>query len=508
MPNTLATLVLFSWPLVAWVLFSRYRVTIALPATVIFGYLFIPERVSFDLPLLPAIDKFFMPSVSAAILLAVHDGRAARALRRQNRRLQEQARRAPAQEAPEKTRPAAARPLRAASRIARIVPLILGVLMLAPLLTWITNQDALIYGPRYLKGLGVYDVFSMVLALAITLLPFWLARHRLGTAEARTDLLKVFAIAGLVYSVLVIWEARMSPQLNRDLYGFFAHSWRQHIREGFRPIVFLGHGLRVGIFLCMALLASATLARGNVNGRRVRWLAATAWLLVCLYFSRNLGALLIALPLTAAILITPKRLQFLLAGTLAGIILIYPLARGSGLIPTERITSWVSTISADRAQSFEYRLKNEDILLDKANQKPLTGWGVWGRSRVYNPETGGDMSTTDGSWIIVIGAYGWIGYLGEFGLLCVGVILMWRRHQKFGLDVLDAGLAIVLVANLVDLIPNSSSMPVMWLLAGAVWARLEYAAAHPPRPVSARRARLRPATGSLRVGHGAEEPAG
>lgn len=507
MPNTLAMLVLFSWPLVAWVLFSRYRVTIALPATVIFGYLFIPERVNIDLPLLPAIDKFLIPSVSAAILLAVHDSREALALRRQNRRVQEKARRDPAQEAPEKTRPTAARHLRT-PRISRIVPLILGVLMLAPVLTWITNQDALIYGPRYLKGLGVYDVFSMILALVVTLLPFWLARHRLGTAEARTDLLKVFAIAGLVYSVLVIWEARMSPQLNRDLYGFFAHSWRQHIREGFRPIVFLGHGLRVGIFLCMALLATATLARGNVDGRRARWLAATAWLLVCLYFSRNLGALLIALPLTAAILFTPKRLQFLLAGTLAGIILIYPLARGSGLIPTERITAWVSEISTDRAASFEYRLENEDILLDKANQKPLAGWGLWGRSRVYNPETGGDMSTTDGSWVIVIGVYGWIGYLGQFGLLCGGAILMWRRHQKFGLDMLDAGLVVILAANLVDLIPNSSGMPVMWLLTGAIWARLEYTAAHPPRPVSARRARLRPASGTLRVGQGTEEPAG
>ena len=58
---------------------------------------------------------------------------------------------------------------------------------------------------------------------------------------------------------LVIWEARMSPQINQQLYGFFAHDWLQHIRNGFRPIIFLAHGLRVGIFLAMAMVA-ATLA--------------------------------------------------------------------------------------------------------------------------------------------------------------------------------------------------------------------------------------------------------
>ncbi|MER5174041.1 hypothetical protein [Thioclava kandeliae] len=475
MPNTLATFVLFSWPLVTWLLFKKYRVSIALPATIIFGYLFIPERISFDPPLLPAIDKSFMPSLCTILFLAAHNSRLKRV---SIKRAQKSNVNRSVKDRTERTSPG--------SRVARLVPLILLLMLCAPVLTWLTNQNALIYGSRYLKGIALYDMLSMVQNLAVIFLPFWLARRELGTPQAANDLLKVFAIASLIYSVLVMWEARMSPQLNRDLYGFFASDWRQHVREGFRPIVFLAHGLRVGIFICMGALACAALARANIDGRRSRWLLATAWMIVVLYFSRNLGAMLICLPLTAVILVAPLKIQFLLAGLTSITVLLYPMARGSGAIPTERITDYVALISPERAASFEYRLRNEDILLEKANEKPLTGWGGFGRSRVFDPITGADQSTTDGSWVISIGVYGWVGYLGQFGLLCGGAILMWLRHRRYGLNTLDSGIALILVANLVDLIPNSSLVPILWLMAGATWSRSEYGARHPATFLSPR----------------------
>ena len=46
------------------------------------------------------------------------------------------------------------------------------------------------------------------------------------------------------------------------VYGFFPHSWLQHVRGGgFRPIVFMNHGLVLGIFLSMAVVASAIMVR-------------------------------------------------------------------------------------------------------------------------------------------------------------------------------------------------------------------------------------------------------
>lgn len=59
-------------------------------------------------------------------------------------------------------------------------------------------------------------------------------------------LLKVLALACLAYSLLALWEVRMSPRLNREIYGFFGHSWSQHVRYGgYRPILFLNHGIWV-----------------------------------------------------------------------------------------------------------------------------------------------------------------------------------------------------------------------------------------------------------------------
>ncbi len=58
-------------------------------------------------------------------------------------------------------------------------------------------------------------------------------------------------------------------------------------------------------------------------------------------------------------------------------------------------------VSADRANSLRHRLNNEDMLLSRAFESPLFGWGGWGRNRVYD-ENGKDLTVTDGLWIIII----------------------------------------------------------------------------------------------------------
>jgi hypothetical protein len=122
-------------------------------------------------------------------------------------------------------------------------------------------------------------------------------------------------------------------------------------------------------------------------------------------------------------------------------------------------------------RSLEFRLDNEDLLLDRANQRALFGWGRWGRGRVWTDD-GGDLSTADGEWIIVFGANGWVGYLGRFGLLTLPVILLAFRG-RIDRMLVSASLGLVLVANLIDLIPNSGLSTVTWLMAGAIVGRLE-----------------------------------
>jgi hypothetical protein len=167
------------------------------------------------------------------------------------------------------------------------------------------------------------------------------------------------------------------------------------------------------------------------------------------------------------VLFTPPRLQVLIAAVFGGIVLLYPMLRGADLVPTDSIHQAALSFNEQRAQSLKFRLDNEDMLLARANEKPLAGWGSWGRNRVYDPETGADLSVTDGIWVITIGSFGWLGYLAQFGMLTAPMILLARR-RGMALAPVTAGLAVVAAVALIDLIPNATLTPVTWIVAGAL----------------------------------------
>jgi hypothetical protein len=166
------------------------------------------------------------------------------------------------------------------------------------------------------------------------------------------------------------------------------------------------------------------------------------------------------------------RPQLIIASLVAVTVLLYPMLRGGGFVPVDKIVSFAHSVDRIRGLSLQYRLNNEDILLEKANERPLFGWGGWGRGRVYN-EKGKDISTTDGRWIITIGETGWFGYLARFGLLTLPIILLTLRKRKYEVTLATSGLCLVLAGNLIDLIPNATSTPLTWLMAGALLGRLE-----------------------------------
>lgn len=444
MPNGFAYLVLFSWPLVTVVLFRVLPIPKAIAWTIVGGYLVLPERAGFDFPLLPPIDKVLIPAVSAALMtwITLRD--------------------------PRTPRPA---PLGPGGRW--LFRVLLGLLLVTPFVTVLTNSDPVIAGPLYIPGLRFYDAFSMLNGILVMLIPFLLARRFLATEEDHAELLKVLALAGLAYSLPALFEVRMSPQLNTWIYGFFPHSFLQHMRGGgFRPVVFLPHGLWLAIFFAMTILAAAALWRLRRGTAGVLgWLLALLWLLGTLVLSRSLGALLIVLVLLPVVLILRPRAQLLVATLIAGMVLLYPVLRSANVVPVTALLAQVERISPERASSFAFRLENEAILLERAAEKPLAGWGSWGRPRVYD-ENGRDMSVTDGAWVIVLGGDGWFGYVGRFGLLALPLILFWTRGRRLHPGFASSGLVLVLAANLTDLLPNAGLSPLTWLLAGAVMGRL------------------------------------
>lgn len=506
MPNIFAYIVLFSYPIIVVVLFRRLPLPQALVWSVMGGYLFLPEGTEVDLPLLPSFDKVLIPSLTAALMCwltppPVQPRRAtAESLRTGGRAASPAGRRGGGVAAVAELR---------RSRIADLC--LLTLLVLTPVGIALTNSDPVIAGPRFIGGIRVYDIFSMMLNSGVMLLPFLLARRHLGTPEAHLEILRAFVILGLVYSVLILIEVRLSPQLHRWFYGFHAHFFGQQIRGGgFRPMVFIQHGLRVGLFMLLVVLAAMTLykLRGALQARgaglrdgsqapgeaaapgfRTVPLVLVAYLLGILLISKALGAFLIAVIFLPVMLLTQARSWRFLAAFFAVAVLLYPMARSAGLTPVDRMYEIAQSINEDRARSFKFRLDNEDMLLARASEKPLLGWGGWGRSRVYEAGTGRDIAVTDGTWVIVFGVSGWIGYLAQFGLLTLPVFAYLFTRGRLRRDVVSQGLCLMLTANMIDLIPNSGLTPVTWMMAGALLGRFERrgAEAAPEAAASARR---------------------
>lgn len=447
----MALLALLLWPVLVPPIVARRGPAVAVCVLVVGGYLLLPERVSVPIPALPDYDK------GLAILLSalIGGGLAARA----------RPGRARATQAPEATT--------GGDRTARRILVACGLLLLVgPVLTWQGNQSALVYGERVLAGLRPYDVGSMVLSNLVIVASFLLGYAFLTTDRDHRILLRTLFVAGVAYAALAAFEIRMSPQLNIMVYDFFPHSWRQHIRGGgFRPVVFLQHGLWLGFFMLTAIAAGLALARGAEASWRARAWLGVAWMFAVFALSKNLGAMILLLAFGPLILLLAPRLQVRAAAVVVGLFLAYPVVWQAGLVPKDRFVGAISAISEARAQSFAFRLDNEERLIAKALEKPVAGWGSWGRNRVFD-DRGRDLSVTDGLWIIQLGSFGWMGYVGLFGLICFPVLAMARSRNASRIDWSTAALCIVIAANCVYLVPNSALSPIGWLIAGAVAGRL------------------------------------
>src|SRR5258708_11362367 len=123
----------------------------------------------------------------------------------------------------------------------------------------------------------------------------------------------------------------------------------------------------------------------------------------------------------------------------------------------------------------------------------MFGWGRFGRNRIYDEDTGKDLSITDGTWIITMGQFGFFGFLAEFGLLSLAVVRATsalKYTQTAHDQVFLAALALILAINMIDLLPNSSLSPWTWLLAGALLGRAEALRARARKPKKVRNAKL------------------
>jgi hypothetical protein len=351
------------------------------------------------------------------------------------------------------------------SRLARFRPSAVDI----PIVVWCLVPMA----SSIANGLGAYDGVSAVITRTLSFGLFYLyGRIYLSSMDGLRQLAMALFLGALAYLPFCLYEIRMSPQLHATVYGFHQHSFAQTYRlGGWRPMVFLQHGLALGMFLCTSFFLGLALWRsGSLRrfaGFELMCLGALAGTAV---FSRSAGAILLLL-LALAVVAGTQMLRSpwpLLLLTLVPV--GYSAGRMTGTWDGRVMVDAAASLSADRARSIAYRLDNEDLLIEKALTRPLLGWAGWGRSRVQRE--GGKVTVTDGYWILNMGRNGFVGLITSSLLYLLPAWLLISAIQaRSWLEpdvVLLSAFAIYLSIYMVDNLLNAMDNPFTMLASGAV----------------------------------------
>lgn len=424
---------MFGWLIVAMAAFRKLPPTDAAILVVFGGTLFLP-MYSFDLPLIPEYNKV------AAIGWSLILGEAASGRKKDF-------------------------PM---NRSAYDLPMIL-LCFISPMATSLSN------------GLGLYNGLSNTATNFLDWgIFYWIGRRYFADDASMKRLALAIVIGGLVYLPLIVFEVRMSPQLCRMIYGFFPHSFVQHIRYGgFRPIVFMQHGLMVALWAAVSAVAAYWLWRSKEvqKLRNVPMALITLALIGATVLCKSAGAL-VFLGLGIALYSvfhrrgSPACLRIVLL-----LPFVYVALRLSNVLPISTLEQYLSRyFDPERVASAITRFTEEDLFGARAMLRPWLGWGGYQRGWPIDPETGFQLiSIVDAMWTIVFSGSGFVGLASTFLSLGIGPWMVLRDHAKarrsgaatpssiYGIIV-----SLVVILFMLDCLMNAMHNPVYIMCAGAL----------------------------------------
>jgi hypothetical protein len=425
--NFLVPLVMFGWPLVLVALFLMMPARRAVISGLIVAWLFLPVA-EYEFKGIPEYNKMTATSLSLFIATLLF----------------------------EPNRVLAFRP--------KWIDLPMLVLCLCPMASSLSN------------GLGVYDGMSESNSQLLRWgLPYFIGRIYFNDYQSMRELAFGVFLGGLAYLPFCWYELRMSPQLHRMVYGYYQHGFVQTIRYGgYRPMVFLQHGLMVGMWMVTATLAGLALWQAGIV-RQIRGIPMwvfVAPLFVTTIMCRSSGAIVL-LGVGIAAFASVRYLRTSLAlPILAAICILYVSVRASGIWDGSQLVDMTrNVVGADRAQSVQTRFYNEEAMAARARQQPLLGWGGWGRSRIHD-ERGEDITITDSLWIITLGTNGALGVAAVLAVILLPPLLLarsvpiaWWAHPAAAPA---AALAVVVTLWMVDNLLNAMFNPVYVVMIGGL----------------------------------------
>ena len=329
------------------------------------------------------------------------------------------------------------------------------------------------------NGYGAYEGLAGLLSQSVSWgMPYVIGRLYFGEISGLRELAIGIFIGGIVYVPLVLMEARLSPQLHTWVYGFHQHSFDQARRgDGWRPTVFMQHGLAVAMFMSTAALCGIWLcSAGRLRFFSFFSIAVPTSLLSIVVLAvaaacRSTYALM--LMITGIIALFASRwlkTRILLAGLLA-VAPAYIILRTVGGWDAQILRDLAATVGQDREGSLGVRLDSEDALWRWMQGSLLFGHGRIAELMIADREVWGRF-IPDGLWLTALGKYGVVGLTAMLGALLLPPLIFLRRFRPgliMGPDLAGAtALGLVLILYAMDNLLNAMVNPVYLMVAGGL----------------------------------------
>jgi len=407
------------------------------------GEMFLPEGDGFKLPFLPPLDKHNLPYLAALIGCFLRSPGMFLRLPKE-----------------------------------RWFQVMVFLVIVGGILSGLTNKDPV---PRVglppLPAMTLKDGFFLAVYDSTRMLfPFLLGLVIYRKPADLRALLVAFAVAGMIYIPPTLWEVRMSPTLHRVVYGYFQGDDFSETRRwgGYRPVVLMSHGLALARFFVCATMAAFVFGNTARRFLGLPWKINKWILFIVVILCKSTGAIVYILASLPLLIRRKAKSMVQIAMLLAAIVFLYPVLRFTGAFPVQGVlNASTSLFGSDRSDSMAFRFKNEDVMLARARERPLFGWGSYGRNFVF--DTYGRISIPDGYWILTLGQLGVTGFTVAFGLLLVPIFIA-RRRLKTMTDEQErrllTGSSLILAIVAVDLIPNGMWGLYPYVLAGALTGAL------------------------------------
>jgi hypothetical protein len=142
----------------------------------------------------------------------------------------------------------------------------------------------------------------------------------------------------------------------------------------------------------------------------------------------------------------------------------------------------------ERIESLVVRFNQEDLYSLRGLERPLFGWGGYGRTRPVDPHTGEViMRAIDSLWLLSFCQKGFVGLISLFSMMLVGPYLtlrnrlLWKKFSSREYLIL-VSLSLFVLLFMLDCLLNAMVNPAFALVAGTLIFFRKYKPAPEPTP--------------------------